>query len=140
MYAGQLPYLEVYIKDEGIIITLFESLPASFQYLITALETMSMKELGIDYMIARLMHEMSNRKENEPQGKGVVMVLRQNKAGNSFPRQDTKSYFYGGKPNHIAHFLYETNNKERENARNVKDDGDYAFLMCNETHSKNVYK
>ena len=136
----QFAYLEVSVKDEDIIMTLFESLPTSFEYLISALETMLMKKLAIDYVMARLMHKLSNRKENEPQGKDAAMVLRQSKGSNLFLCQDTKSYFYCDKLGHIAHFCYKTNNKERGNARNAMDDGDYAFKKSNEVHSKNVYK
>ena len=45
---------------------LLESLSALFEYLITAIKTMPMKKFTMDYMTARLMHEMSKRKENEP--------------------------------------------------------------------------
>jgi hypothetical protein len=113
VFADQLAYLEVIIKDEDVIMTLFESFPASFEYLINVLETMPMKELAIDYVMVHLMHETSNLKENKPQGKDAAMVLRPNKGGNSFPHQDTKSCYYCGKPSHFAHFFFKTNHKER---------------------------
>ena len=73
--ADQLAYLEVPVKDKYIIIILLESLPTSFEYLITAMETMPMKELTMDYVTAHLMHEMSKCKEKEPQGEDAAMVL-----------------------------------------------------------------
>ena len=57
-FADQLVCLEVPVRDKDIVMTLFKSLPMSFEYLITIMETMSMKELKIDYVMARLMHEM----------------------------------------------------------------------------------
>ena len=48
---------------------LLDSLPASYEYFITTLETMLMKELTMKHVTARLMHEMSKRKEKEPKTK-----------------------------------------------------------------------
>jgi hypothetical protein len=45
---------------------LLESLPPSYEYLITALETKAREELTMDYVTARLMHEVSKRKEKDP--------------------------------------------------------------------------
>ena len=58
----QLACLEVYVRDKNIVIILFKSLLASFKYLITALQTMSMNELTMDYITAPLTHKMSNVK------------------------------------------------------------------------------
>ena len=82
--ADQLAYLEVPVKDKYIIIILLESLPTSFEYLITAMETMPMKELTMDYVTAHLMHEMSKCKEKEPQGEDAAMVLWQGKGTTYF--------------------------------------------------------
>ena len=46
--------------------TLLESLPVSFEELMTAIETIPMKDLTMDYVTMRLMHEMLKRKEKEP--------------------------------------------------------------------------
>ena len=64
--ADQLLCLEVPVKDEDVVMTLLESLPTSYEYLITALETRPMKELTLEFVTARLMHEVSKRKEKEP--------------------------------------------------------------------------
>ena len=64
--ADQLACLEVPVKDEDIVIILLESLPTSFEYLITTMKTMSMKKLGMDYVTTRLMYEMLKRKKKEP--------------------------------------------------------------------------
>ncbi len=141
--ADQLACLEVPVRDEDIVMTLLESLPASYEYLITALETMPMKELTMEYVTARLMHEVSKRKEKEPQGDDAAMMLRQGKAGNSFPRQGGqggRTCFYCGKPGHIARFCFKAKNKERENAKNAKDDDDYAFAMRHGAHSRSACK
>ena len=60
--AAHLTCLEVPVREEKIIMTLLESLSASYEYLITALETMLMKELMMKYVMTSFMHEMSKRK------------------------------------------------------------------------------
>ena len=76
-FADQLTYLDVPIKEEDVVMTLLGSLPPLFDLLITTLETHSVKELTLDFNIAYLMYEVSNRKENGPQGDDAVMLSRQ---------------------------------------------------------------
>ena len=66
--------LEVPFKEEDIVMTLLDSLPSSYEHFITALETRPMKELTLEFVTARLMHEVAKRKEKEPQGDDVAMV------------------------------------------------------------------
>ena len=54
---------------------LLESLQTLYEYLITALEMMPMKELTINYIIARLMHEMLKRTKKKTQGEDVIIVV-----------------------------------------------------------------
>jgi hypothetical protein len=70
------------VKDEDIVMTILKRLPDSFEYLIIVLKTMPMKELTIDYVAARLMHEMSKCKEKKSQGEDTAMMLQQSKGGN----------------------------------------------------------
>jgi hypothetical protein len=80
--------------EEDIVMILFKSLSASYNFFITTLKMMPMKELTIEYVMARLMHGMSKHKEKEPQGKNMEMVARQSKAGDPPPWQDVKTCFY----------------------------------------------
>jgi hypothetical protein len=64
------------MKDEDVVMTLLDSLPPSFEHLITALETRPMKELTLDFITARLMYEVSKRKEKKPQGDDAAMLSR----------------------------------------------------------------
>ena len=75
--ADQLTYLDVPIKEGDVVMTLLGSLPPLFDLLITTLETHSVKELMLDFNIAYLMYEVSNRKDNGPQGDDAVMLSRQ---------------------------------------------------------------
>jgi hypothetical protein len=92
--ADQLACLEVPVRDEDVVMTLLESLPPSYEYLITALETLPMKDLTMEFVTARLMHEMSKRKEKEPQGDDAAMVSMQGKGGTTSTRKDTKTCYY----------------------------------------------
>lgn len=62
----QFACLEVSVKDEDIVMTLLESLLSLYKYSITAMDTMPIKELPMNYIMVHLMHELSKRKENEP--------------------------------------------------------------------------
>jgi hypothetical protein len=46
--ANQLACTEVLVKDEDILLTLLDSLPTSYKYLITALKMILMKDLTIN--------------------------------------------------------------------------------------------
>ena len=100
--ADQLTCLEVAIKDEDVVFTLLDSLPTSYEHLITALETRLMKELTLEFFNARLMHEMTKRKEKEPQGDEAAMVTRQAKGGTTNTRHEPRICFKCGKQGHTA--------------------------------------
>lgn len=45
MFVDQLAYLEIVMREEDIVMTLFESLLASYNNLITALKSIPIKDL-----------------------------------------------------------------------------------------------
>lgn len=53
LLEDQLAWLEVPVRDE---MTLFKSLLALNEYLITVMETMVLKEITMDFVIVHLMH------------------------------------------------------------------------------------
>jgi hypothetical protein len=73
--AYQFTCLEVSVRNEDIIMTLLESLSPLYVHLITALKTISIKKLTIQFLRAHLMHRMLKKKEMEPQSDDVAMVL-----------------------------------------------------------------
>jgi hypothetical protein len=69
------------------------------------------------------------------------MRIRQGKMDISSSRQSeqgTRTCFYCGKPDHIARFCYKAKNKERENAKIVKDDTDFVFTVQCTTHARSM--
>ena len=81
-------------------------------------------------MTSRLLHELSQRKENETRGASAALLAKQSKSGVSGSSTD-KVYFYCGKKGHIAKYSFKRKNNEKESANNTKvhDGGDeYAFM------------
>jgi len=79
--ADQLTCLDAPLKDADVVMTLLDSLPSSYEYLITALETRPIKVLTLEFVTARLMHEVTKRKEKEPDDEDAALVSRYGKGG-----------------------------------------------------------
>jgi len=62
-FADELCSIEVNIMDENVYMVLFMSLLPSFNNLVTSLESMSKKNVDLQFIVARLLHEVSKRKE-----------------------------------------------------------------------------
>jgi hypothetical protein len=60
--AHQLHSIKVKITDEYVYMVLLMSLPPSFDNLVTSLESMSTKDVHLQFIVARLLHEVSKRK------------------------------------------------------------------------------
>ncbi len=60
--ADQLRSIEVKIKDEDVYMVLFISLPPSFDNLVTSLDSMSTKDVDLQFIIVRLLHEVFKKK------------------------------------------------------------------------------
>ncbi len=63
--CGPTTFIEVNITDENIYMVLLMNLPPSFDNLVTSLESMSTKDVNLQFIITRLLHEVSKRKECE---------------------------------------------------------------------------
>jgi hypothetical protein len=65
-FVDQLRSIEVNITDENVVYMVFlMSLLTSFDNLITRLESMSTKDVDVQFIVERLLHEVSKRKECE---------------------------------------------------------------------------
>ena len=138
--ADQFVCLEVLVRDEDIVITLLESLPTSYEYLIIALKNdvyegayNKLCEDAFDVL------EVKTQEEGTPRWKcrhGIVTI--QNEQLIFTPRYKVVFLLQQTGP-HYA-FYYKTKNKERENEKNAKNNDEYAFVMYNGTYSKSVFK
>ncbi len=61
--ADQLSSVEVNITNEDVYMVLLMNLPPSFYNLVTSLESMSKKYVNLQFIEARLLHEVSKRKK-----------------------------------------------------------------------------
>jgi len=61
----QLSSIKVNITYEDVYMVLLMSLPPSFDNLVTSLESMSTKDVDLQFIVTRLLHEVSKRKECE---------------------------------------------------------------------------
>jgi hypothetical protein len=63
--VDQLHSIQVKIEDEDVYMVLIMNLSPSFDNLVTSLESMSTKDVDLQFIVIRLLHEVSKRKENE---------------------------------------------------------------------------
>jgi hypothetical protein len=63
--ANQLCFIEVNITNENVYMVLFINLPPSFDNLVTSLESMSTKDVNLQFIVVRLFHKVSKKKECE---------------------------------------------------------------------------
>jgi hypothetical protein len=92
--ANQLRSIEVNITDEDVYMVLLMSLPPSFDNLITSFESMSTKDVDLQFIVARLLHEVSKKKECESY-KIIALVNKTHKS-------NEKLCFYCKKPGHFV--------------------------------------
>ena len=94
--VDQLNGANVAITDGDIVMTLLESLLASYEYLIIAMESRPIQEVTLNFVTSRLLHELSRRKENETRGDSAGLLAKQLKSGATRSSTD-KVCFYCGK-------------------------------------------
>jgi hypothetical protein len=92
--ANQLRSIEVKITDEDVYMVLLMSLPSSFDNLVTSLKSMSTKNVDLQFIVARLLHEVSKRKECESSETTALI--------NKTHKSNEKLCFYCKKPGHFV--------------------------------------
>jgi hypothetical protein len=95
----QLHSIEVNITDEDVYMVLLMNLPPSFDNLVTSLESMSTKDVDLQFIVARLFHKMSKKKECES-SKITALVNKTHKS-------NEKLCFYCQKPGHFVRNCFE---------------------------------
>jgi hypothetical protein len=59
---NQLRSIKAKIEDEDVHMVLFMSLPSFFDNLVTSLESMSTKDVDLQFIITQLLHEVFQKK------------------------------------------------------------------------------
>jgi hypothetical protein len=120
--ADQLCSIEVKIKDEDVYMVFFMSLPPSFDNLVTSLESMSTKDVDLQFIVARLLHEVSKRKESETT-KNVALLNKTHKA-------NEKLCFCCKKLGHFVRNCLKKKSDEKEKVNQACEDQEQMFIAA----------
>jgi hypothetical protein len=104
-FTDQLRSIEVNITDEDVYMVLLMSLPPSFDNLVTSLECMSTKDVDLQFIVARLFHEVSKRKECESSETTTLV--------NKTHKSNEKHCFYCKKLGHFVKICLKKKNDEK---------------------------
>jgi hypothetical protein len=129
--ADQLHFIEVNITDEDVYMVLLMSLPSSFDNLVTSLESMSTKDVDLQFIVARLLHEVSKRKECES-FETIALVNKTHKS-------NEKLSFYCKKPRHFVRNCLKKKNDEKEKANQACEDHEQMFVAALSANDHTTY-
>ncbi len=118
--ADQLCSIEMNITDEDVYMVLFMSLPPSFDTLVTSLESMSIKNVDLQFIVARLLHKVSKRKECESSKTTTLL--------NKTHKSNEKLCFYCRKPGHFVKNCLKKKNDEKEKVNQACENHEQMLL------------
>jgi len=129
--TDQLHSIEVNITDEDVYMVLLMSLPPSFNNLVTSLESMSTKNVDLQFIVTRLLHEVSKRKECESSETTTLM--------NKNHKSNEKFCFYYKKPRHFVRNCLKKKNDEKEKANQACEDHEQMFIAALSANDHTTY-
>ncbi len=129
--ADQLRSIEVNITDEDAYMILLMSLPPSFNNLVTSLESMSTKDVDLQFIVARLLHEVSKRKDCES-SETIALVNKTHKS-------NEKLCFYCKKPKHFVRNCLKKKSDEKEKANQACEDHEQMFVAALNANDHTMY-
>jgi hypothetical protein len=129
--VDQLHSIKVNITDEDVDMVLLMSLPPSFDNLVTSLESMSTKDVDLQFIVARLLHEVSRRKECE----NFEITALVNKTHKS----NEKLCFYYKKLGHFVKNCLKKKNDEKEKVNQVYEDHEQMFVTALSANDHTTY-
>jgi len=130
-FADQLRSIEVNITDEDVYMVLLMSLPPSFDNIVTSLESMSTKDVDLQFIVARLLHEVSKRKECESSETTVLV--------NKIHKSNEKFCFYCKKPDHFVRNCLKKKNDEKEKVNQACEDHEKMFVATLSANDHTTY-
>jgi hypothetical protein len=119
-FTNQLRSIEVKIEDEDVYMVLLMSLPPSFDNLVTSLESMSTKDVNLQFIPIQLFHEVSKRKESESTDNATLL--------NKTHKANKKLCFYCKKPGHFVRTCLKKYNDKKKKANQACEDQEQMFI------------
>jgi len=129
--ADQLRSIEVNIMDEDVYMVLLMSLPPSFDNLVTILESMSTKDVDLQFIVTRLLQEVCKRKECE----SFEIIALVNKTHKS----NEKLCFYCKKPRHFVRNCLKKKNDGKKKANQACEDHEQMFVVTLSANDHTTY-
>jgi hypothetical protein len=110
---------------------LLMNLPPSFDNLVTSLESMSTKDVDIQFIVVGLLHEVSKRKESESM-ENVALLNKTHKA-------NEKLCFYCKKPGHFVRNCLKKKTNEKEKVNQACEDQEQIFVVALSDNDHTTY-
>jgi hypothetical protein len=129
--ADQLHSIEVNITDEDVYMVLLMSLPPSFDNLVTSLESMSTKDIDLQFIVARLFHEVSKRKECESSETTALV--------NKTHKSNEKLCFYYKKPGLFLRNCLKKKIDEKEKTNQACEDHEKMLVAALSANDNTTY-
>jgi hypothetical protein len=129
--ADQLCSIKVNIANENVYVVLLMSLLPSFDNLITSLESMCTKNLDLQFIVTRLLHEVSKRKECESSETTTLV--------NKTHKSNEKLCFYYKKPSHFVRNCLKKKNDEQEKANQACEDHEKMLVATLSANDHTTY-
>jgi hypothetical protein len=129
--ADQLRSIEVKIEDEDVYMVFIMSLPPSFDNLVTSLESMSIKDVDLQFIVVRLLHDVSKRKESESTENAALF--------NKTHKANEKFCFYYKKPGHFVRNCLKKKSDEKEKVNQACEDQKQMFVADLSANDHTMY-
>jgi hypothetical protein len=111
--ADQLRSVNVNIIDENVYMVLLTNLPPSFDNSVISLESLSTKDVDFQFIVARLFHKVSKRKECESS--------ETTRLANKIHKSNEKLCLYCKKPRHfVINCLKKKHDEKKRSIKLVK--------------------
>jgi hypothetical protein len=130
-FSDQLCSIEVNITDEDVYMVLLMSLPPSFDNLVISLESMSIKDVDLPFIIARLFHKVSKRKECQSSETTALV--------NKTHKSNEKLCFYYKILEHFVRNCLKKKNDGKKNANQACEDHEQVFVAALSANDHTTY-
>ncbi len=117
--------------DEDVYMVLLMNLPPSFDNLVTSLESMSIKDVDLQFIVARLLHKVSKKKECESFETTALV--------NKTHKSNEKLCFYCKKPGHFVRNCLKKKNDEKKKTNQTCEDYEQMFVVALSVNDHTTY-